>query len=205
MSTKLLLVVFVALLVGCGGSGSTSSGGASATVNSNGGTGLGSTHPNVTINISRRLYTVSGTTISQLRRELQQKGPGSFFGRVVSTISYDYRTRGNCALARADVGLRSVLILPQWTPPPGTHASTVAEWRRFVAALEAHEINHLRIDIAESEALARSLLSLQPQPTCEQLVERMEQLHKDTIARASKRNESYDDRTNHGRSEGAYL
>jgi predicted secreted Zn-dependent protease len=205
ISPKFILLALILILSACGGGGNSSSGSGSSTVSSSGGTGLSSSHPNVTVRISKQFYEVFGNGISTLEEELKRKGPGSFFGRVASTISYDYKTRGNCEISSVGVTLVSIVTLPQWTPTAGAASATIAKWKSFIKALEAHELNHLIIDIGESETLARELLGISRQSNCVSIDQLVKSAHLNAVERAAVRNRNYDARTNHGKTEGAVL
>jgi len=192
------------LTAGCGGGGS-SSGGGSATINASSGTGLQSNNPNVIVQISRTFYHISGNTIDELRRELANKGPGPYFGEATSAISYEYSAHGNCVVSGANTKVIGQLLLPAWDMLPGTSSSLVNEWNRFLAALENHELNHIRIDISESETLLADIFRISGFNSCAELDNAISSLHGQAIQRATERNRTYDESTGHGAAEGAVL
>jgi len=190
------------LLSGCGG-GSTSGGGAGTSSAAT--FGPAANNPNVVVQTARQYYDVVGVSTSELRQELQVKGPGNYYGSITSTISYEYTARGNCSVAGIRAMVVSQLTLPRWTAPAGVSVALQNEWNRFVAALENHELNHVRIDISEAEKFLAAVFGLPGFPTCNELDAAIAQLHNQTIQSATAANTLYDDQTNHGEVEGAVL
>jgi len=198
------LLAVITFLYACGGGGSSSSGGSGSDQGGNA-TASYTSHPNVSVNVHKQYYTVHGSGISTLRQDLQQKGPGGYYARVTTSISYSYKTKGNCEIDEINVNVKSNMLLPQWNPPASASAQTRSEWSRFISALVAHETNHVRIDVDEAEALASTLQNLPRHSNCGELDGSVKQAHSTAIDRATQRNRAYDSSTNHGKTEGAVL
>jgi len=199
-----ILLLFVLVLPACGG-GSTSGGGGAADLSANGNLGPASSNPNVITQTSRRYYDVFGNSRSELQQQLQNNGPGPYYGGVTSTISYEYTAQGNCAIAGARAMVISELTLPRWSMPAGTSVELANEWNRFVAALEVHELNHVRIDIRQAEIFLASVFNLPGHASCTELDAAIGLLHQQALQRAMVNNTAYDQQTQHGGTEGAIL
>lgn len=196
--------LFVALccLLACGGGTTSGTGSAERAQTSVGPT---STNPNVTVQTTQVYYDIFGNSITQLRQELSNKGPGAYFGRVDSTISYDYKAGGSCVVASARARVDSQLTLPRWDMPANAAPSLVAEWNRFIAALERHELNHVEIDVTQAEIFWATVFELPAFPDCAALDNAIAELHQRALQRAGTLNQEYDQRTQHGVTEGATL
>jgi predicted secreted Zn-dependent protease/LysM repeat protein len=117
-------------------------------------------------------YTVSGSTPHEISASKRANGPwsdwlqGAAGGMVRPTISYNFVYRnwsdGTCdvVLTGAEPISRSyTVILPSWTPPPGTASSTVAWWNQSLAETVAHEGHHIEIHESLLPGMAQAIAS----------------------------------------------
>jgi predicted secreted Zn-dependent protease len=97
-----------------------------------------------------------------------------------------------------------VMTLPRWSPPPGTPADLVSRWERYVAALRVHEEGHLEHGRGAEREL-RSWSAAFVAPDCAALDQALSQRFAGILADYQARDREYDARTEHGRSQGAWL
>jgi predicted secreted Zn-dependent protease len=153
-------------------------------------------------------YDIHGRTAAELVAEMRKLGPKTtgttYFGETQSPMHWTWKTRNsgvNCQLSNIQVIVRSEITLPRWTPPPDTVPGLVAQWKEFLAALEAHEIGHKNI----SGRAAREILSkLQAMSSPCSLVDAETRRLTDGIVSASRSEQAkYDGDTRHGLTQGA--
>src|SRR4051812_45879430 len=94
-------------------------------------------------------YEVQGRSINELLADMRKKGPKidgtSFVGETRSPMSWTYKTDvhfSTCIINQVRLSVNAQILLPHWTPPADTVPGTLAEWTRFIAALETHEAGH---------------------------------------------------------------
>lgn len=120
-------------------------------------------------------FTLRGSTLEQLDRELNRKGPSagtagdrhpgatqvSFGGRVT------YAPSGSvCRVGRTEFTLKLVKILPRWTPPRASSAATVIVWRTLAQDIYRHEEDHARIARRFVRQMESAVRNLGPRPDC---------------------------------------
>ncbi|HXG70994.1 MAG TPA: DUF922 domain-containing protein, partial [Gemmatimonadaceae bacterium] len=111
-----------------------------------------------------------------------------------------------CSPVGTEVILKVVVTVPQWADPARAETSDAlrAEWARFRSALLVHEANHADVTVAEANRLADRLREPQA-ATCWTLQSEMQHMAQRSIKLIRERNDDYDQRTQHGRTEGAVL
>jgi predicted secreted Zn-dependent protease len=157
-------------------------------------------------------YEVTGTSVRDLRRSiariaLTQPDRTSYGGFTTWNLRFSYagsRTvAGGCRPNGVNVYLDLSVRYPVWkdsaAAPPLRE-----EWNRYVTALKAHEGNHAAIDIRGANRLASGLRDL-VSPACGILQADAQRLATSAMQWISDENNSYDQRTRHGATEGASL
>jgi predicted secreted Zn-dependent protease len=123
-------------------------------------------------------FTLRGSTLPQLDRELNRKGPSagtagdrhpgatqvSFGGRVTYAPS-----GGACRVGRTDFTLRLVKILPRWTPARSSSAATVIVWRTLSQDIYRHEEDHARIARRYVRQMESAVRNLGPRSDCRRM------------------------------------
>lgn len=128
-----------------------------------------------TISERATYFNVRGTTLEQLDRELDRKGPlagtagdrhpgatqVSFGGRVT------YASSGAaCRVGRTEFTLKLVKILPRWNPPRSASAATVIIWRTLSQDIYRHEEDHARIARGYVRKMESAVRNLGPRSDC---------------------------------------
>lgn len=128
-----------------------------------------------TIDERTNYFTLRGSTLAELDRELNRKGPAagtagdrhpgatqvSFRGRVT------YAPSGSvCRVGRTDFTLKLVKILPRWSPPRSASASTVIVWRTLAQDIYRHEEDHAKIARGYVRKMESAVRNLGPRSDC---------------------------------------
>ena len=158
------------------------------------------------------VYEISGFTHEDILREMEHKGPradaiGPRLGLHLSQWRYSYRYSGGggsgrCRLTEAQVLLRSVIVLPEWTNASTAPPHVAEGWRPFMEALRRHEDGHRSRAKAQGAMLWTALLGLEA-PRCDQLEARVRAAAEQVLADGESAQEAYDRETGHGAAQGA--
>jgi len=95
------------------------------------------------------------------------------------------------------------ITVPQWDPTSEAEDRLKQRWQLYEAALLAHEDGHKRIALAAAKEIKTRLKKLKPASTCAQLEAVINRTANKVIEEFRQREKVYDERTNHGRAEGA--
>lgn len=157
-------------------------------------------------------YTISGFTRDDILREMYRKGPGTDqlgprLGLHVSQwrYSYEYTRSGSsrrCRVLEAQVLLRSVVVVPDWTNVSTVAPHVSAGWRSFLQALKVHEDGHRQRAKALGATLWTSLLGLEG-TDCTELEAMVRATAEDVLADGQEAQLAYDRQTGHGATQGA--
>jgi predicted secreted Zn-dependent protease len=153
-------------------------------------------------------YDVHGRTYGELSADMRRLGPknngSSYVGETRSPMAWSWRTETmgarSCALRDVRVTVNAQILLPRWTPPDDADSSLVAEWKRFITALELHEAGHKDISAKAGRDLKdqlRGMIGL-----CSQVGLRASDIARRIIDRATEEQKQYDAETRHGLTQG---
>lgn len=155
-------------------------------------------------------YDVAGDTAAEIRRELSRRGPLSggkrFDARTEWTVRWWFDVEpeaGGCRVLRPRVDLHVLVTLPRWRREAEAPAELVERWERFLAALREHEQGHRAIGFAAADELQAMLFEQPAARDCAEARRRANRLGHEIVARRMRDNDRYDQRTQHGASEGA--
>lgn len=155
-----------------------------------------------------RTYAVTGRTVHEIARSLEENAPPWDGRRPAGLTTWDVRWTARwassgamCRVTELDVQLRVEVLIPHWERPPGTGGELARDWERFLAALSRHEAGH--VDIASEAAREmRRVLTNVTAPTCGSMDARM-RLESDRVLRDyGDRQADYDERTRRGATQG---
>jgi predicted secreted Zn-dependent protease len=153
-------------------------------------------------------YRITGAdrdAIGQGIRAAPAIGGQGFAGYYAWQLGWHYQTQPQgpgCGIAQATVSIRSVVTLPEWTPPSGVDAVLVEEWQHYSSALAVHEAGHRDLVLAGAIRIQRALLRIPPQG-CSVVQEAAQQIGQSLLAELKLENERYDVTTRHGATQGA--
>ena len=154
-------------------------------------------------------YEVRGRTYDEVLADLQRLGPRTggrtFFAEARSPMQWRWRIdrvgSSYCAISDVTVLVNAQITLPRWTPPSGTDAALVAEWRRFIAALEEHEAGHKDISARAGRDIASRLNGYSD--ICSIINTRANEIARSITERAVVEQRDFDAATRHGLARGA--
>lgn len=156
-------------------------------------------------------YHVSGTTLDELRDQVFTRGPYDrgkglrFAGWTEWRIKwwFDQKdTPQGCAVDKAATEVHVSYTLPRWTDEDRASPEVRQAWKRFIDALTLHEEGHGQLARELGDRLRFAMESLPPEPDCDQLDDRVNELANRMIME-DKEQEEYDRRTGHGQTQGA--
>lgn len=155
--------------------------------------------------VERQYYDVTGNSLFEIRRALNAARPRDpNDGEGVDAVSgwyFQWRwplgADGACDLARTELSFSARIRMPRLVETPATPPAVRLRWRAYVAALEAHEANHIR---HAWDARGRVLATVRAS-SCANANRDGEAV----LAELVRGDVAYDQRTRHGRTEGAHF
>jgi predicted secreted Zn-dependent protease len=148
-------------------------------------------------------YPVNGRSPRGIRESINESRPRPEQGDAFDArTDWRYQTRwrsgptGGCDPTTAEVDMTVVVTLPELTTREALDPREREQWDRYFAALIGHEHNHVRVALAGAEQLRTYMRSA---PDCPA----MEAAQRQIGASIQAANDAYDQRTRHGRTEGA--
>ncbi|HXT15068.1 MAG TPA: DUF922 domain-containing protein [Gemmatimonadaceae bacterium] len=153
-------------------------------------------------------YDVHGRTLAELRADMRRAGPkvadSSFVGETQSPMRWSWRLESTgpagCTIRDVTVSVNAQITLPRWTPPADTEPGLVAEWTRFIAALETHEAGHKDISAKAGREIVDRLRGLSG--LCSQISTRANDIARQIVDRSAADQKAYDAATRHGITQG---
>lgn len=159
----------------------------------------------VRLSVVESPYPVTGTTEEEIGRSLREGGPGAFFG----SFEWDMRSRWQwsstprgCVMREVEITVLARLVMPDWADRTGAPAEVRGSWDRFREALRGHERGHYENVARAARALHRELMRLEVQ-NCAFMRAAARDLHERTLRRWKDVDRTYDEETQHGRTQGA--
>lgn len=156
------------------------------------------------------LYEFEADHPREVELNLEAFGPDAyeerFHGAHAATWRYsfewEYPARGLCKPTDLRILARSVLTLPDLANVETVDAELRRDWKTYVSALREHELGHRRI--LESHLIElRERLIAQPARSCDEYPKAFEPVRSRARQELRSRQESYDEETRHGRTQGA--
>lgn len=144
--------------------------------------------------VQDEFYDVSGSTLAEVYSQLDRRE----WGRCTWRYTYDYETT-NGRVTRVNITLTLTIRMPRWQGEGWERASDAAkaEWNRMIAALRAHEEQHAEI--------ARRWAPIFKQRLLNQRAGNVSARYNQTRAEAQREQDQFDQRTQHGRTQGVTL
>jgi len=155
-------------------------------------------------------YTFEATHPRQIKLNMDAFGPKvdgeAFYGLHKATWTYDFTwdrsTPGVCGIEDLRILVRSVITMPQVADPAALEPEVRAQWDQYYTALRIHELGHRNIMEAHLVALRERVLQEPPRP-CQEWEAPLDEIFSRVSPELRAQQEGYDDRTDHGRTEGA--
>jgi predicted secreted Zn-dependent protease len=152
-------------------------------------------------------YRVTGNTSAEVTSRLDACTPvAPYWGQAGWYVNYKYwsaEADGTCAVAGVTVGLHTNTYLPAWSPAPGAEPGLAQKWRRFIAAFELHE--QLHVDIARRHAAKIAADLQRVSAPCDTFADAVSGTFERDMDALEEEESAYDERTDHGATQGAVL
>lgn len=150
-------------------------------------------------------YPVTGRDYASLVRSLSANGPKGFHGVANWDISYQYTTVPSGSMCRFDsvrLSVKGEILMPKWTDEAAAPPPLRQRWQDYYAALQQHEEGHVQHG-NELAALVQEKFLGYGDMACGQ-AKAIAQSEFDRLYNNLKnRDKEYDQRTQHGATQGA--
>ncbi|MEM1307035.1 MAG: DUF922 domain-containing protein [Pseudomonadota bacterium] len=133
------------------------------------------------VRVTTQTYAIRGRTAAQLKQQMARRGPQGYWAYA----RWNVRWTANCK-----VTVRVRYTMPRWANKASGSARLRQKWRRMMRALRAHENQHGRHGIQAARELVRTRCRGNPHAV---------------VARWAAQDRIFDQRTNHGVSQGVRL
>lgn len=128
-----------------------------------------------TIAKSYSYFSVRGTTLDELERELNRRGPkvmstgqrhpGATRMQFTTSVGYAEQ-KGRCRITEAQVTVTAKVILPRWRPSRKADEDTRLVWDALSSDIRRHEDQHVSIARDYARQLERTLKQIGSQRNC---------------------------------------
>jgi len=162
--------------------------------------GGSSVYPDATM--SNDYYDIRGTTLMDLRREIQGKGPEGWWGMAHTRMNYRITTRqadDGCAVDTARASADAKVRLPRWANRHEGSRAVQDEWDSVIRTLDLHERGHVQISLDGAKELERSLLAIPHAASCDIINAEAKRRFDAVMNLVHRRQTTYDADTDHGR------
>jgi predicted secreted Zn-dependent protease len=165
-------------------------------------TGGSSIYPDATS--SNDYYDIRGTTVADLRREIQGKGPEGWWGMAHTRMTYRITMRKadeGCAVDTVRASADAKVRLPRWANRHEGSRAAQDEWDTIIRTLDLHERGHVQISLDGAKELERSLREIPPAPSCDLIDAEAKRRFGVVTNLVHRRQATYDSDTDHGRNQ----
>lgn len=145
-----------------------------------------------TVTKSYSYFTVGGTTLEELDKELYARGPriqatgrrhpGATQMQFSSRITYASTDRW-CRVDTANVSVKAKIILPRWGQRKGADGDTRLVWDTLSSDIKRHEESHVQIAKQHARELEQALKGLGRRGGCDALKREAAQTSERILAR----------------------
>ena len=158
-------------------------------------------HGETIIRKSVTYFSIGGKTVSDLDREMTNRGPFSRnTGRrhpgatqIRFNGSATFVNQGNrCVIGGAKVSLSTKLILPRWTNRRRAGRDMALIWDTLSADIKRHEERHAEIARTHARELERTILRLSPTRDCPTLKARVNRVSQEAMIAHDKDQQRFD-------------
>lgn len=155
-------------------------------------------------------YTVSPTSKSNLLKALNSASPikekgNVYHGHTKYNINWRFwwqSTNNQCAFTKVETTLKLIYTMPQLE---SSKPDVKAVWAKWYPNLENHEKGHGKLAKDVAHQIDEKLLSIGPKASCHILEAAGNALAHKLMARLKAENIKYDNKTNHGETQKAWL
>lgn len=158
-------------------------------------------HGETIIRKSVTYFSIGGKTVSDLDREMTNRGPFSQrTGRrhpgatqIKFNGSAKFVNQGSrCVIGGAKVSLSTKLILPRWTNRRRANAQMALIWDTLSSDIKRHEERHAEIARTHARELESTILGLSPSKDCPTLKARVNRVSQEAMIAHDKDQQRFD-------------
>jgi predicted secreted Zn-dependent protease len=163
--------------------------------------------PELPYSVTQRMYRVRGDTLAELAPQTRRVR-GSFAAYTSWDTDWSIALADHasgCEVVRGDLALRARIVLPEWHPREDVRPGVARRWRRFLENLETHELGHVTIALQGAHAIDALLDEGLSAESCEDAARQADRAASDLHDRWERINARYDERTEHGLTQGTGL
>ena len=157
-------------------------------------------------------YSVPGATVPEIRESIHRNRPWKerfqHDARTEWEVKWNFTvepTASGCRCRYFHTQTTIAVYLPRWVGPTNTADRVKQTWREYAAALSRHEAGHAETALAAVAELHKRVPALPESPTCEGSKKQTGDLCQSILEEHRKRDLAYDEKTNHGMTQGAFL
>lgn len=165
-----------------------------------------------TVRWTTNYYPVTGATVGEIHQSMSRSRPwkekSTHDGLTDWRIQWRYQitsSPGECRLAAFTTTTTITITLPRWVRPTNALPEATTNWSRYITALGHHEAGHAQHGLAAVAEQHRRISQLGPDPNCDALKKRINDLAQQIVDDYGRRDREYDARTEHGAKQGASL
>ena len=170
------------------------------------------THAGNVVQWTTNYYPVTGVTLGEIRQSINQarpwKGRSSLDGLTEWRINWQFDVSSSatgCQCNSFSTQTTIKITLPSWTSPTNTAPEVRELWKRFFTALAQHEAGHARIALAAAKEVEQRAAHTGEAADCDSLKKTIHAVANRVIEDHRQRDKEYDERTEHGAQQGAFL
>jgi predicted secreted Zn-dependent protease len=160
--------------------------------------------------ITTNYYVVTGSTLPDIQASLARARPdktqSAQDGLTVWQVDWHFSTLNSasgCRVSTFNTAAKITITLPRWVGSTNASQELKTEWQRYLRALAEHEYGHAQNGLAAAKEIQERLRQPGEDSTCEALRQRLHLLCQTIVNKRKAADQAYDQRTNHGATEGA--
>ena len=166
------------------------------------------------VELSRKwkLYQINGRNQSELRRELNSRGPVNpdsgkrFDARTDWKLGWEYKyemKQGKYRLSSHSIRIAATIHFPEWADMKTGNPQTQRLWLVYIHNLKRHEMGHVELAQRAGKVLSDRLSQLGTFNSRLEIEEAIKKKAKEVTRIHKALHQDYDRRTNHGKVQGA--
>ena len=154
-------------------------------------------------------YEVHGTNAEALLASMRATHPSTNHASTEWRVdwNFEYQVKPDeCILSSFSTRVRVRYTLPKWVDSQRADKALQGEWKRYLSALGLHEGGHAGFGIEAAKEMVRLVNSREWRaPDRKELKARIDEECNKTLREFRAREVAYDEKTDHGRTQGARL
>ena len=165
-----------------------------------------------TVQWTTNYYAVTGASLAEIRESLSRSRPWKDKSRLDGLTEWHIGWRyevttsdAGCRCTSFATTTRIAITLPRWTRPTNAMPETGTNWDRYITALRQHELGHAQMGLAAAAEQQKRINTIGADADCDALKKRIDALAQQIVEDYTRRDWEYDERTEHGAKQGAFL